>query len=272
VKPWRVLLTRPEEESAALASELAAAGYFATSLPLLAIEPLALNPGQQRLLAQLRDYAALIVVSKPAARLLLQRLHEQAMALPDQPWFSVGAATGCLLRAAGASVQWPVAGEDSEALLALPALQQALRLPAARVLIVRGEGGRELLAESLRACGVEVDYLQLYQRVLPEYPQGTLAGRIAAERLNALVVSSGQGFEHLHRLAGAAWPALSGLPLFVPSQRVAEQARAAGAQQVLDCRGANAAALLTALRESPMPTFKGTSCASATAPMQRMDT
>jgi uroporphyrinogen-III synthase len=75
------------------------------------------------------------------------------------------------------------------------------------------------------------------------------------ERLNGLVVSSGQGFLHLQSLAGAHWPRVAQLPLFVPSPRVAEMARAAGAEKVVDCRGASAAALLVALRSQPVPTL-----------------
>ena len=119
----------------------------------------------------------------------------------------------------------------------------------------RGEGGRELLAERLRELGASVEYLELYRRGLPHYPPAALPDRIEAERLNGLVVSSGQGFEHLHQLAGDAWPQLARLPLFVPSPRVAEMARAAGVKTVVDCRGASAAALLTALREHPEPVF-----------------
>ncbi|MNG15641.1 Uroporphyrinogen-III synthase [compost metagenome] len=118
---------------------------------------------------------------------------------------------------------------------------------------MRGEGGRELLAERLAEQGASVDYLQLYRRQLPAYPNGALSSRVVGERLNGLVVSSGQGFEHLRQLAGDDWPQLARLPLFVPSPRVAAQAREAGAQNVVDCRGANAAALLAAPQQMPAP-------------------
>jgi uroporphyrinogen-III synthase len=118
---------------------------------------------------------------------------------------------------------------------------------------MRGEDGRELLAERLRELGASVDYLPLYRRTLPQYAASELSRRIEAERLNGVVVSSGQGFEHLRLLAGDAWPEIAQLPLFVPSPRVAEMAKAAGAQTVVDCRGANATALLAALRAYPEP-------------------
>lgn len=248
---WRLLLTRPAEDCAALAQTLAAQGVVSHCMPLLAIEALDETPEQRSAFADLQRYCAVIVVSKPAARIGLQLLAQHGAPTPDLPWFSVGAATAAVLAEQGLGVHFPDLGDDSEALLALPALQQAIAAPAPRVLILRGEGGREFLAESLRSQGVSVDYLPLYRRVLPQYAPGELSRQVRAERLNGLVVSSGQGFEHLLQLAGDDWSALARLTLFVPSPRVAEQARAAGAQIVVDCRGASAAALQAALEQFP---------------------
>ncbi|MDX1296969.1 MAG: uroporphyrinogen-III synthase [Pseudomonas sp.] len=252
---WRLLLTRPTQESAALAATLAQQGIYSSSLPLLAIEALSERAEQRATLADLHRYCAVIVVSKPAARRGLDLLGRCQLSVPaGQPWFSVGAATGQILREHGLQVHYPEQGDDSEALLALPQFQQALLTAVnPQVLILRGEGGRELLSERLRGQGVQVDYLPLYRRVLPAYPPAALAKRVQAERLNALVVSSGQGFVHLRELAAEAWTQLALLPLFVPSPRVAEMARAAGAQFVVDCRGASAAALLAALQAQPTP-------------------
>ena len=250
---WRLLLTRPTSESAELASTLAAAGIFSSRLPLLEIEPLPLGGAGRAMIYDLAHYSAVIVVSKPAARLAVELVDQYWPQPPFLQWFTVGAATARILADYGLTVDYPVEGDDSEALLALASLQQALAHPEPRVLILRGEGGRELLAERLRGQGASVDYLELYRRRLPEYPEGVLAQRVSAERLNALVVSSGQGFEHLRQLAATAWPELARLPLFVPSPRVAEMARAAGAEYVVDCRGASATALLAALREHPVP-------------------
>ncbi|WP_319017433.1 MULTISPECIES: uroporphyrinogen-III synthase [unclassified Pseudomonas] len=249
---WRVLLTRPAEESALLAASLSDVGIFSSSLPLLEIEALPVTPEQQAVWADLGRYCAVIVVSKPAARLGVQRLERH---WPQLPWFSVGAATAQVLADQGLDVHYPPSGDDSEALLALPALREAVARTDARVLILRGEGGRELLAERLREQGASVDYLELYRRFLPAYDPGVLMQRIQLERLNGLVVSSGQGFLHLQALAGSDWPQVARLPLFVPSPRVYEMARAAGAEKVVDCRGASAAALLVALRSHSVPTL-----------------
>jgi len=250
VTGWRLLLTRPADDSAMLTDILAEKGIFSSSLPLLEIEPIPVSETMRQVIQGMDRYCAVIVVSKPAARIgvdLLDRYCSQSLRLK---WFSVGAATAQILKDRGLDVSFPVEGDDSEALLELTPLREAIARPDARVLIMRGEGGRELLAERLREQGASVDYLELYRRGLPRYAEGALPERIQAERLNGVVVSSGQGFEHLRQLAGSAWPELARLPLFVPSPRVAEMALAAGAQTVVDCRGASAAALLTALRET----------------------
>ena len=250
---WRLLLTRPAEDCAALAQTLAEQGVFSSCLPLLDIVPLPVSEKIRHAIARLPRCNAVIVVSKPAARIALDLLgNSSSLAMP---WFSVGAATAQILSDHGLDVSFPADGDDSEALLQLPRLCEAVSQPGAKVLILRGEGGRELLAERLRELGASVEYLELYRRDLPAYAPDELPRRIEAERLNGLVVSSGQGFEHLRQMAGDAWPTIARLPLFVPSPRVAELARAAGAQTVVDCRGASAAALLTALREHPEPVF-----------------
>ena len=101
----------------------------------------------------------------------------------------------------------------------------------------------------------EPDELERIYQIGRRDAEATLPELIRAERLNGLVVSSGQGFLHLHALAGPDWPEVAQLPLFVPSPRVYEMARAAGAEKVVDCRGASAAALLVALGSYPVPTL-----------------
>ena len=251
---WRLLLTRPAEECPALAAALSEVGIHSASLPLLGIEPLEETAEQRATMLELNRYCAVVVVSKPAARLGLELLGRYWPQPPvGQAWFSVGAATGAILDGYGLDVSWPVAGDDSEALLALPRLAEALDVADPRVLILCGEGGREHIAGTLRRGGVQVEILELYRRYLPDYPPGTLCAILRSERLNALVVSSGQGLQSLHELAGSDWATLRELPLFVPSPRVAAMAASLGTKTIVDCRGAGTAALLAALRENPEP-------------------
>ncbi|MBD9483068.1 uroporphyrinogen-III synthase [Pseudomonas sp. PDM14] len=253
---WRLLLTRPAAENQALAATLQARGMHSASLPLMEIEALAETEQQRARALDLASYQAVVVVSKPAARLGLDLFARHWPQLPAHlRWFSVGAGTAQVLQVQGLLVSFPAQGDDSEALLGLPSLQGLFDGPPPRVLILRGEGGRELLAQTLRERGASVDYLELYRRVLPSHTAGTLRRVLHMERLNAVLVSSAQGLEHLCQLAAADWAQIAELPLLVPSPRVAELARAAGARHVIDCRGASAAAVLAALETHPAPTL-----------------
>jgi len=253
----RLLLTRPAEDGLRLAQTLAKHGVYSSCLPLLATLPLPETAEQRSKILALDTYQAVLVVSKPAARLglaLLDRYWPQPPP-PGQSWFTPGAGSGQILQDYGLKTYWPPQGDTSEAMLALPELQAALDTQNARALILAGEGGRTLLADRLSAQGITVDRLALYRRVLPDYPSGILMQRIQEQRLNALYVSSAQGLRHLVQLAGEHWRALAVLPLFVPGARVAEQARIAGVAKVIDCQGASSAALLGALNQYLNPSL-----------------
>ncbi|MBU0939586.1 MAG: uroporphyrinogen-III synthase, partial [Gammaproteobacteria bacterium] len=75
---WRVLLTRPAEESAALAVSLSDGGIFSSNLALLETEALPFAGEHSVVFQDLDRYCAVIVVSKPAARLALQLLDRYA--------------------------------------------------------------------------------------------------------------------------------------------------------------------------------------------------
>ncbi len=251
---WRLLITRPAADNAVLGRQLADAGVFSHSLPLLEMQPLSETPAQRSLMMNLDRYSTLVVVSKPAARYALERLDRYWPQPPLRPhWFSVGAATGQILRDHGLPADWPLDGDDSEALLALPAFQASLQQPSPRVLIMRADNGRDFLANTLGEQGIEVDFLPLYKRFMPEYPAGILVESIHQHQLNALAISSEQGLSNLIALAAGDWPELARLPLFVPSPRVAASARQQGARQVIDCAGASNQALLDALQRTPQP-------------------
>lgn len=258
MKNWRLLVTRPEQDSQVLAQALQEQHIFSFCLPLLAIQELPEDAQAREMILHLDRYSAVIVVSKPAARLAIERVDQYwAQPLAEQTWFSVGAATAAILRDYGFSTSYPATGDDSEALLAHPAFQQVLAQAfTPRVLIIRGSTGREFLAEELRKKGVEVDFLPLYQRYLPDYPTHYLINSIQQHQINGLTVSSEQGLNNLITLAAENWTAICHLPLFVPSPRVAHSARMQGATNVIDCAGASNQALIAALHKHSPQTHK----------------
>lgn len=246
----RVLVTRPRAQQAKLAAAIEAAGGEAIAFPLIAIEPI--SDGKRLALLrqqiqQLDNYQLLIFVSTNAAQFGAE--------LIDAYWpqFPVGVAVLAVgpttaqeaRRQLSCQVEHSPNGMDSEALLALPLLQQ---VNGKRIAIFRGQGGRELLAETLRSRGAQVDYFEAYQRRPVTYPQQALVNIIRQQRVNVLSVTSGESLSRLRELAGNSQDAIL-LPLVVPSRRIAKVARDMGFTRVYNAEGANNEALLACLQE-----------------------
>src|SRR5690606_17336275 len=101
--------------------------------------------------------------------------------------FAVGPGTAAVLEKHGLHVSFPTTATNSEALLALPELQH---IDGMKALIVRGSGGRELIAETLRGRGASVDYAELYLRAVPTYDAAALRELVRNAAPSAVVVSS----------------------------------------------------------------------------------
>ncbi|MEE4249652.1 MAG: uroporphyrinogen-III synthase [Alcanivoracaceae bacterium] len=161
-EPLHILVTRPEGQQHGLVTLLAEAGFRVSQQSALSIESLHLSAAARQPLVDIDQYHAVFFVSANAARLALELLDTL---WPQWPvgvhWLAVGPATADILAAAGMSVEMPASGFDSEATLRLECLRE---LHGKRVLICRGNGGRELMAETLRSRGAEVEQLMLYQR------------------------------------------------------------------------------------------------------------
>ena len=103
-----------------------------------------------------------------------------------------------------------------------------------RIAIFRGEGGRETLAEVLRLRGADVAYAECYRRSVPPTDMRPLVDDWARGAVHAVTVSSGEGLANLAVMLGDSGRGLlAAMPLFVPHARVARQARALGAADVV---------------------------------------
>lgn len=156
-----VMVCRPERMADTLCQRLIDAGIAASALPVIDIETLTPPAEQKQQALDLDRYQGVIFISANAARLGMDYLTGY---WPQWPWqlpvLAVGQATAEQLARDGLSALTPEEA-NSEGLLRLPALQQ---VTAQRWLIVRGTGGRELLADTLRQRGARVDYLEVYRR------------------------------------------------------------------------------------------------------------
>lgn len=225
-----VAVTRPQHQAQDLARRIAELGGRVIAFPLLTIAP-ATDPAALRTsIDRLAGIDLAVFISPNAVNFGMVAIRE-AGGLPSGVGIAaVGQGSARALRELGVTdVIAPTERFDSEGLLALPELQQIVGW---RVLIFRGDGGRELLGDTLRERGAEVEYVACYQRGKAE--------RSAAELLtaspDALTVTSSEALGHLWQLAdGAVRERLAALPLFVQHPRIAAAAQEQGWSEVHLC-------------------------------------
>ena len=225
-----VLVTRPAHQAAALAQAVREAGGEAVEFPALAVEAV---PGHElaAALARLAGADFAIFISPNAAQFGMAAIRSAGGLSRGTGVLAVGGGTARSLAAQGVAGVVVPDGQDSEALLALPQLQD---VAGRRVVIVRGVGGRPLLGDTLRARGARVDYLECYRRARPLADAAPLLARWQAGRIDAVTVTSAETLENLAALLGeAGTPLLARTPLFVPHEKIADAARRFGIAQVV---------------------------------------
>ncbi|MDR0770308.1 MAG: uroporphyrinogen-III synthase [Burkholderiales bacterium] len=226
LKGMGVLVTRPLKQAQVFAKLLEQYGATPVVLPTIEIAP---PPDRQPLFearAQLGAYDFVMFVSANAV--------EQALiASPAWPEnvtaLAPGQGTAEALRQAGVpdqAILVPASRFDSEGLLEMPALQ---RMQGKRVLILRGEHGRELLGDTLEARGAEVARVTCYRRICPAGDAEFLWPLLQQNRLQAITLAAGEALDNLETIAGETLcRALKALPVFTTHPRVAAHARARG--------------------------------------------
>lgn len=242
-----IVVTRPRAQAAPLADAIAAAGGTPLLFPLLEISPADDPQPLADAVGQLSDYSLAVFISPNAVDYavpaILARGSWPAGLIPA----AVGQGTVRALSAHGVTgCVAPTERFDSEALLALPELAPAA-VSGKRMAIFRGDGGRELLADTLRQRGAMVDCITAYRRSGPASGIAPLLAAWRDGRLDALAVSSSEGLRNLLDLLDAeGQDFLQKTPLFVPHARIAESARALGLSKII-LTGAADAGIMAAL-------------------------
>lgn len=225
-----VVITRPAAQAVPLQQLLTAAGATPVSFPLIAIEALADYADFDARVAGLARCDWVFFISTNAVQYGMPRILAQLGALPARLRFAaVGPVTAQALQAFGvAQVLVPEDRHDSESLLALPPLQD---MAGKRCVIVRGVGGRELLADTLTARGAEVTFAECYRRFNPQRDTDALERQWQEGKLDALVVTSSEAMRSLLAMARrdtAVAPWLRQVVICVNHARIAQPAAAAG--------------------------------------------
>ncbi|ELR63224.1 Uroporphyrinogen-III synthase [Photobacterium marinum] len=242
-----ILITRPAPECHQLTQQLHAAGISAIAQPLLEIQPGQQLPSLIPQLNSLQPDDFLIAVSVHAVNLAHNYLMSHDASWPKNVhYMAVGHKTAAALeKCTGCDVLSPVSRCDSEGLLALPALAQ---LQGRRIVILRGNGGRELIYQTLQQRGADVSYCETYQRSWIALDGKQLSQVWQARHVSSLVVTSGEQLAYLSSLvpeSDKAW--FLQCHLFVPSQRIADQALQLGFRTISTVGSAANSALFTTL-------------------------
>ena len=240
----RVLVTRPEPAAERLAQAFAGEGAVPIRVPAIVIAPVADTASAERLRERLSGVAVAVFTSVNA----VEGLFGLAPGVPPGGLppvaLAVGRATAEALRARRvAGVRTPAGRFDSEGLLACPELD-AERVRGRLVAIVKGEGGRGLLACELRRRGAEVIEADVYRRQAPERLAAMLDG--VREPIDVVTVTSAEALDNL--LGAAPWtaPWLSRRLLVTASGRIAGIARARNLSRVTVAEGADDASIVEA--------------------------
>jgi uroporphyrinogen-III synthase len=234
----RVLVTRPQPQAGEWVARLRGAGFDALALPLLHIADVPQEPLCAAWSAlQGSGFDALVFVSPNAVSRFFAARPEGA-AWPARVWAAApGPGTAQALVEAGvpaASVLQPAADAarfDSESLWER---MRSLPWGARRVCVVRGEGGRDWLAQRLQEQGAQVDFLQAYGRGAPQpeaAQQALLRSALRQPQDFMWLFSSSEAVGYLPALAGegADWSRSRAL---ASHPRIAQAARDIGFAQV----------------------------------------
>ncbi|OGA23220.1 MAG: uroporphyrinogen III synthase [Betaproteobacteria bacterium RIFCSPLOWO2_02_FULL_67_26] len=228
----RIVVTRPVHQAQALARLIEAAGGRPLLFPAIEIREVDDPRPFLDLVDRLDAFDLAVFISPNAVNRAIQPILERR-ALP--PRLKVAAIGGASVKAlAGYGVSGVIAPReryDSEALLELPELAQPAGM---RVAIFRGQGGRELLGETLSARGAQVEYGECYRRGRPELDPAPLLAAWSNDELHAVTVTSSDGLRNLFEMVGGSGRGhLLRTPLFAPHPRIAETARGLAFEKVI---------------------------------------
>ena len=225
---FNIVVTRPREQAQALAQEITRLGGKCIQLPLLEIAPLPDDSHLKSVIARLHEFDLAIFISPNAVRYGMASILK-AGALPAKLRVAtIGSASAKALLEYGVNhVIAPQNQFDSESLLAIPALQTVSQQ---RIVIFRGESGRELLGDTLKSRGAIVEYAACYQR--SKIAQNMIL--MMAANPDVLTVSSSEAVHHMQDSLDSSNKArVMAMPLFVSHKRIATAAQQMGWRNII---------------------------------------
>ena len=238
----KVLVTRPQQRAAGLCRMVEQAGGLPRQFAAIEIS----EPGDSASREYAREHIAAFELAIFISPTAVEKTLEYLRTLPAELRLSaIGSRTANALESSGLSLAIVPDGHDTEALLRHPALQRE-KIAGTRIVIFKGEGGRELLGDTLRSRGAEVFDADMYRRARPS----------SAEELDqylkdtdVITVSSNQGLQNLYDLASDKRK-LTGHHLVVPGKRAYILAKKLGFCNISVAENATDEAIIVALKHA----------------------
>ncbi len=240
----KFVITRPQTQGLQLQQALQAVGITSICQPLFQYQQ---ATSQQQIAQQLQGFAPAIVIFISAA----------AVEFADQAWrlnhwltsdieiIAVGSATKAALAKRDISAICPDS-HDSEGILALAQLKQLDENK--NILIVRGDGGRELLASELTKCGAAVQYLESYQRAWLNVSTQDIS-RWQQENISGIIITSNALLQRVVELVNINDKFWQNTCLWlVASERIKQTATQLGLHKVINTHGASDQAIIKTLQ------------------------
>lgn len=223
----RVLVTRPRDQAQNLARLIEQRGGEAVLFPAIEIAEPRDTQALLGVIDRLGEFALIIFISPNAVNRTMNLILARGGLPPGARVACVGRGSARELKHFG--IENPLVPPDrfdSEALLELPELRA---VTGRRIVIFRGDGGRELLGDTLEARGAKIEYAECYRRVRPNADTTPLLRRWARGEIDIVSATSAQGLHNLYDMLGeAGQPWLVRTPVVVVSERMREICRELG--------------------------------------------
>jgi len=221
-----ILVTRPAHQANGLCDLIKA--HHGTPVLFPCIE---IIPNQESLNTQLQDLykSDIAIFTSPNSVLHSKELIDTSRT-QELTNIAIGPGTKEALEAAGFTVHnTPKNSYNSEGLLSLNALQN---IKDKHITIIKGKGGRELLAKTLRQRGAILNHVIVYERIKPNIDPTPVINQLQNRQIDIIIATSNEGLNNLVELIGPETQSdLLTTPLLVVSQRMLQHVEELGFTQ-----------------------------------------
>ncbi|MCH9639559.1 MAG: uroporphyrinogen-III synthase [Betaproteobacteria bacterium] len=243
-----ILVTRPAHQAGVLADGIRAIGGNPMLFPVLEITDVKDSGALIALIHRLNEFDLAIFVSPNAVNKAMCLINKHGVLPANLSILTVGKGSADALRQFGIhEVICPVERFDSEALLQMEALQH---VKGKRIVIFRGNGGRQLLGDTLIQRGAIIEYAECYYRGKPDVDTGPLLTSWSQGKINAVIITSSEGLHNLFDIIGQLGQQLLKVtPVFTTHDRIAQTAKDIGLEKVVKTVSTGDIGLLQGLQD-----------------------